>query len=144
MMGWKIKNQDLKMNGIYANSHRSHPYLWAPSMHYAFLKKKKGQDMFNFELLFLQDFHSRPSVKHVLEVLEWFYRLTEKILFFLPKKKNGFFTTLAEKQASQCLAPDCTFLTSGNMKTSPAVGIVQTVGKQVSFNQSIMFISPQS
>ena len=40
MMGWKIKNQDLKMNGIYANSHRSHPYLWAPSMHYAFLKKR--------------------------------------------------------------------------------------------------------
>ena len=25
--------------------------------------------------------HSRPSVKHVLEVLEWFYKLTEKILF---------------------------------------------------------------
>ena len=40
MMGWKIKNQDLKMNGIYANSHRSNSYLWAPSMHYAFLKKK--------------------------------------------------------------------------------------------------------
>ena len=33
MMGWQIKNQDLKMNG-------SHPYLWAPSMHYAFLKKR--------------------------------------------------------------------------------------------------------
>ena len=41
MIGRKIKNQDLKMNGIYANSHRSHPYFWAASMHYAFLKKRK-------------------------------------------------------------------------------------------------------
>ena len=37
--------------------------------------------------------HSRPSVKHVLGVLEWFCMLSEKNTF--SKKQYGFFTTLA-------------------------------------------------
>ena len=38
--------------------------------------------------------HSRPSVKHVLGVLEWFCMLSEKNTF--SKKQYGFFTTLAD------------------------------------------------
>ena len=37
---------------------------------------------------------SRPSVKHVLGVLEWFCMLSEKNTF--SKKQYGFFTTLAD------------------------------------------------
>ena len=35
--------------------------------------------------------YSRPIVKHVLGVLEWFYMLSEKILFFFFKKAVWFF-----------------------------------------------------
>ena len=49
--------------------------------------------------------HSRPSVKHVLEVLEWFYKLTEKILF----QKRGLVFYYPRRPPPPGLVKDHTF-----------------------------------